>query len=231
RDDLDQHKMTLTPDAPAWLDSDDILTAELLVDAAIVGTTSQNVVGTLPGPGDRVVVLGGHYDSVSEGPGANDNASGTATVLELARVLAATRSSFAVRAVLFGAEEIGLVGSRAYVASLPPAERARIVAMLNFDMVGVGDRATVSGSTELVGLAVEAAERLGMRVGGSAGGRGRFGSDHGSFLEAGVPALFFYRGEDPRYHTADDRAQHVEARHLEAAGRLALALLDRLAAR
>jgi Zn-dependent M28 family amino/carboxypeptidase len=207
------------------------LTVELTVDASIIETTSQNVVATLPGSSDRVIVLGGHYDSVPAGPGANDNASGTATALELARVLRERPLPFTVRIVLFGAEEIGLVGSRAYVQALSPAERERTVAMLNFDMVGVGDRLTVSGSVDLVGLAIETARRIGAPVDGTSGGRVGRGSDHASFMEVGIPALFFYRGEDPRYHSPEDRAEYVEPQHLAAAGRLALELLARLAGR
>lgn len=205
------------------------LSAELRVDAAVLHGTSHNVVATLPGPSERVIVLGGHYDSVAEGPGANDNASGTATALELARVLRARGGPFTVRVVLFGAEEVGLVGSRAYVAALSPAERGRIVAMLNIDMIGVGERPAVSGSDELVSLAVDLAAQEGVQVRRMGGGRGDRGSDHAPFREVGVPAIFFYRGDDPRYHSADDRAEYVQARHLEFTGRLALALLDRLA--
>jgi hypothetical protein len=121
------------------------ITAELTVDAQMIEATSNNVVARLPGVTESTIVLGAHYDSVAEGPGANDNASGTATVLELARVLPAMDLPFTIQIVLFGAEEIGLVGSRHYVGALGPQERERIAAMLNFDMVGVGDRPMVGG--------------------------------------------------------------------------------------
>jgi aminopeptidase YwaD len=205
------------------------IAAELTVDAALIESTSNNVVARLPGASEETIVLGAHYDSVAEGPGANDNASGTATALELARVLQVADLPFTIQVVLFGAEEIGLVGSRQYVSSLSPPERERIVAMLNFDMVGVGEQPMVGGSPELVDLAVAAAEQDGMRL-GRLGGGALDRSDQASFLDAGIPAIFFHRSDDPRYHTADDRAEYVDADHLASAGRLALALLDRIAA-
>lgn len=204
------------------------LDAELQVDASVVESTSHNVVATLDRPGEARVVLGAHYDSVEAGPGANDNASGTATVLELARVLPAQQLPYDLAFVLFGAEEIGLVGSRQYVAGLTPQQREHVVAMLNFDMVGVGERPLVGGSDDLVELAQAQAQEQGLEVGelGSAlDGR----SDHGSFLEAGIPAVFFHRGDDPRYHTAEDQAQYVAATALDQAGELALALLEQVA--
>ncbi len=205
------------------------LQAELVVDASIVETTSGNVVATLAGSSDEMVVLGAHYDSVADGPGANDNASGTATVLELARTLPAAELPATIRIVLFGAEEIGLVGSRYYVDSLSMQERERIVSMLNFDMVGVGEQPMVGGTDDLVQLAQEIAGEQGVQVGelgSDLDGR----SDHAPFLEAGVPTLFFHRLDDPRYHTAGDRSEYVEAEGIDVAGRLALALLEAVVA-
>lgn len=204
----------------------------LQANAATVETTSQNVVASSPASapsGAPTLVLGAHYDSVADGPGANDNASGTATAIELARTLRETGSPYSVTVVLFGAEEIGLVGSRAYVASLSSEERDRIVAMLNLDMVGVGDRAFAGGSDELVDLAVEVARRSGESVARLGGGEGSRGSDHASFIQAGIPALFFYRGEDPRYHSPNDQARYVDPANLEGAARLALDVIGELA--
>jgi aminopeptidase YwaD len=200
------------------------LTATLTVDAGRVDSVSQNVVATLPGSRDERLVLGAHYDSVAEGPGANDNASGTATVLELARVLPTYDLPYTVDVVLFGSEEIGLVGSRHYVESLALEERERIIGMLNFDMVGVGEEPMVGGTAELVAMVTDAAAQAGVELGLLGDGlNGR--SDHASFLNAGIPALFFYRSDDPNYHTANDQATYVDGAHLEFAGRLALAVL------
>jgi Zn-dependent M28 family amino/carboxypeptidase len=98
-----------------------------------------NVIGeTEGGAADRVVVVGAHLDSVPEGPGINDNGSGTATVLELAiqmsqlGIAPANRLRFA----FWGAEEWGLLGSTHYVDQLPEVERKKILLNLNFDMLG-----------------------------------------------------------------------------------------------
>jgi aminopeptidase YwaD len=205
------------------------LTAELTVDAELIEATSNNVVARRPGALEETIVLGAHYDSVAEGPGANDNASGTATVLELARVLQTAELPYTIDVVMFGAEELGLVGSRQYVGSLAPPERERIVAMLNFDMVGVGEQPMVGGSAELVDLAVAAADQDGVHM-GRLGGGALQRSDQAAFLDAGIPAIFFHRSDDPRYHSAEDRSGYVDADSLALAGRLALELLERIAA-
>ena len=85
---------------------------------------SRNVVAEKPGPGDAIVVLGGHYDSVPNVAGANDNASGTAVLLSIARSLADRELPFTVRFVPFGSEELGLLGSQAYLDSLSDEEIA-----------------------------------------------------------------------------------------------------------
>ncbi len=99
--------------------------------------TLRNVVATL-GTGDRVIMLGGHLDSVVDGPGINDNGSGVAALLEVARGVASigVPDGTTVRIAFWGGEEFGLLGSGAYVRGLSASERARIVAYLNLDMVG-----------------------------------------------------------------------------------------------
>ena len=84
--------------------------------------------------------MGGHYDSVPAGPGANDNASGTATALEIASVLAADGELDDVCFVLFGAEEVGLIGSGAFVRSLSPDERSDVQGMPQLRHGGGGNR-------------------------------------------------------------------------------------------
>jgi Zn-dependent M28 family amino/carboxypeptidase len=99
--------------------------------------TTENVTAELPGKSpDGVVVVGGHLDSVTEGPGINDNGTGSASILELAQNLRKARPDHPVRFAWWGAEEVGLVGSQYYVDSLPEDELARIGSYLNFDMVG-----------------------------------------------------------------------------------------------
>lgn len=99
--------------------------------------TTENVLAELPGrSADGVVMIGGHLDSVTEGPGINDNGTGSAAILEVAENLRKTRPEHPVRFAWWGAEELGLVGSQHYVDSLPEGELARIGSYLNFDMVG-----------------------------------------------------------------------------------------------
>jgi Zn-dependent M28 family amino/carboxypeptidase len=82
-----------------------------------------------------VVVVGAHLDSVEDGPGINDNASGSGTILEIAEAMQKTKPRNAVRFIWFSAEESGLLGSTFYVNSLTAEERADIAGMLNFDML------------------------------------------------------------------------------------------------
>ena len=117
------------------------LTMRLKVETFVGLRTTRNVIAETPG-GDpnRVVVVGAHLDSVTRGPGINDNGSGSATILEVAEVFAAQgrvpRNK--LRFIWFGAEELppALIGSTFYVNSLSQAQRDRIELMLNFDMVG-----------------------------------------------------------------------------------------------
>jgi aminopeptidase S len=103
------------------------------------GRTGYNLIADWPGgDANRVVMAGSHLDSVSSGPGINDNGSGSAAVLETA--LAVSRAQYKpakhLRFAWWGAEEVGLVGSRHYVNQLAIGDRSRISAYLNFDMIG-----------------------------------------------------------------------------------------------
>jgi aminopeptidase YwaD len=202
----------------------------VVVDAETTTRQSRNVVAMRPGRRAEAIVIGAHFDSVPAGPGANDNASGTATVLELARYFAQRDYPYTLYFVAFGAEEIGLRGSRHFVDALPGGAPSSLRAMINLDMVGVGDQERFSGAAHLVDLASEVADAIGFvnytTNAGSAGG----GSDHASFDRAGVPLLFIYRSDDPNYHSQRDRAEFVDPDALALAGRLAIGVLDRLAA-
>jgi len=200
----------------------------LKVDAESVDRTGHNVIATKHG-GSRTVVIGGHYDSVQAGPGANDNASGTATALEVARVAAGRQYPFSVRFIAFEAEELGLLGSAHYVRQLDDAARESTIAMINLDMVGVGDRLSFIGDAPMVERAMRSAEARGISATPSRGAAGA-GSDHSSFQAAGVPSVFLFRSEDPRYHSPEDKAEHVVPENLAIAGQIVLDLLDSLAA-
>jgi aminopeptidase YwaD len=187
---------------------------------------SQNVVAKPPGK-DCTTISGGHYDSVQVAPGANDNASGASTVLEIAAVLASKGELGSNCFVLFGAEETGLIGSRAYVASLDTAARQRLKAMLNFDMTGFGEAGWILiGTADLQRRGLEQAQVLGIQQVRSGGLPRNSSSDHASFISAGVPALFYYRSEDTLLHTPQDKADRLNPRYLEEAARMGVAMLE-----
>lgn len=198
--------------------------ARLVLDPPRGQSTSENVVATREGREPGVVVVGAHYDSVPAGPGANDNASGVGAALEVARVLAETDYPYTVKIIAFGAEEIGLVGSRHYVSGLTPEQRRSIVAMVNLDMVGVGDEMRLAGSAGLVERALALAAEQNVAASRLLDRRAD-ASDHASFREAGVPVLFITWTPDPNYHTEGDVVGHVSPETLAVSGRLALAVL------
>jgi len=102
-----------------------------------VETTQVNVIAELPGKNDdNVVMAGAHLDSVLQGPGIQDNGSGSAAILETAVQMAKVKPDNTVRFAWWGAEESGLVGSTAYVNGLSEEELDRIALYLNFDMIG-----------------------------------------------------------------------------------------------
>lgn len=204
------------------------VTVHLKVDAGQRTVQSRNVVARA---GDTCrVIVGGHYDSVPEGPGANDNASGVATAIEVARVMRGQAEARGLCFVAFGGEELGLWGSRKFVESLNEDARSNIVAMLNMDMVGVGDRWRISGSADLLDLTSTVSQGLGIEVRPFEGGtRSGGGSDHAPFLAAGIRAVFIHRLDDPNYHTANDTAEHVDPAALEAAGRMVVGIINQVA--
>jgi aminopeptidase YwaD len=130
---------------------------------------------------------------------------------------------------LFGAEEIGLVGSFHYVDTLTPEEREGMRAMLNFDMLGVGTGWPLGGSTDLVNLAGEVAEANGLPYTIESLPEG-VGSDHAAFQNAGIPAMIFNCFCDPNYHTAQDLAEFVKTERLAQAGAIGMGMVDRLLA-
>ena len=117
----------------------DGVTARMFVDATSEIRTTFNVLAeSTDGEAetDRVVMVGAHLDSVSEGPGIQDNGSGSAAILEVALQLAETDTQKKIRFAWWSAEESGLLGSEFYVANLPIEEQAKIDQYLNFDMIG-----------------------------------------------------------------------------------------------
>ena len=200
------------------------------VDAASTIRRSPSVIGETGAAGARrVVMAGGHLDSVPEGPGLNDNGSGVAALLEIAEELGGRRvpDGTALRFAFWGAEEIGLVGSRRYVDGLSRAERRRIAAYLNLDMVGSQDAepAVYDGDA-----AIEAALRR--RLGPDTPQRDLGGaSDHAPFAAAGIPVGGIFTGLDDCYHRRCDTLDNVDRAVLTTSARAAGAALVDLARR
>jgi Zn-dependent M28 family amino/carboxypeptidase len=185
-------------------------TLSLQVDAISEIRSTTDVLAELPGEDpSQVVVVGSHLDSVPEGPGINDNGSGSAAVLEVARQLAGSKPKATVRFAWWGAEELGLLGSQAYVAGQPPAELARIRAYLNFDMIGSPNAANFlydgddsdatgagpgpAGSAQIEDVLEKFfADRGQPTEGTDFDGR----SDYGPFIEAGIPAGGTFTGAE-----------------------------------
>jgi peptidase M28-like protein/PDZ domain-containing protein len=206
-----------------------------------VDRRAANVVGVLPGTdaalADEAVVLGAHYDHLgvmggSVYPGADDNASGTAVVVGLARAFAAAgpRERTLVFA-LFAAEEAGLLGSGEYVRE-PAVPVARTAAMLNFDMVG----RLRDGSLAIAGVASgrglrdvvsEAARAAGVKASLRESPYGP--SDHSRFYGAGAPVLFFHTGSHADYHRPGDTADKIDAAGMARVAALAARIAERLA--
>ncbi|HZT08039.1 MAG TPA: M28 family peptidase [Chloroflexota bacterium] len=189
--------------------------------------TSQNVVAHSwsEDTGAPLVVVGAHYDSVPAGPGANDNGSGTSTMVEVARALSGDPpGSVAVRFVAFGAEEIGLKGSAAYVRSLSIRDRHRIALAISLDMLAVGDEAQFAGSDPWRDAAIAMAVDRGYDA-RDATDELRGLSDHQSFLDADIPAVLFHAESDPAYHTARDVIERVQPDYMGLMGDIAIALI------
>lgn len=164
------------------------------------GVPSANLIADCLGSSGEVIIVGAHLDSVVAGPGINDNGSGVAALLVIAEALAglpAPRRT--VRFAFWGAEEGGPFGSAAYVEALDSAERDRIVAYLNFDMLAspnavrfVYDEAGAApGSDRLTDLFAAALEGAGLAwepidLEGD--------SDHGPFADAGIPTGGLFSG-------------------------------------
>ncbi len=200
------------------------VTVHLNVQTVSETRTTWNIIGTKAGTRDphRVLVVGGHRDTVAAGPGANDNTSGTAVTLELARALSRVPLAATVRFVLFGAEEEGLIGSDYYAKHLGNTDS--VIGMINLDMEGVGERLQLAwfrGPDTLVALAGRLADGLGIRAFAARSE----GSDHLSFERAGVPVVFLLRPDDSLIHTPRDTADRVDPKLLEASGRLAAAIV------
>ena len=198
------------------------------LDEINLGTNkSYNVIADLKGHGTGlrdIIIISAHLDSInstggvdSKAPGADDNASGSAGLIEIARILASHNSIHDLRLILFGGEEEGLVGSRRYVNALPTSERSRIRAVINMDMIATlnTNMPTVllegaSLSQNIIdNLATSASTYTSLKVEQSLN---PFASDHVSFIDVHIPAVLTIEGADrsnTNIHTANDTIDHI----------------------
>ncbi|MGO8984495.1 MAG: M28 family peptidase [Terriglobales bacterium] len=222
--------------------------AALTVSIRTTRATVNNVLAYLPGKTDEYVIIGAHYDHLGRGnfdslapsqigqihPGADDNASGTAGVLELARLLAQYKGQLR-RGILFlsfAGEELGLLGSAAWVKD-PTRPLDKAVAMLNMDMIGriKDDKVYVGGvgtGSTLKAVVEEAQAKSGFKIEYSPGGYSS--SDHTSFVAKKIPVLFFFSGLHSDYHKPSDTWEKIDpaaaTRLLDVVGKAAELLAD-----
>ena len=211
---------------------------------------AENVIAILPGSDpvlkNENIVIGAHYDHLGFGHygsrdssmqgqihhGADDNASGTAVLLQVAQQLARSnpKPSRTIVFAAFSGEEIGLLGSRHYVEH-PPFPLSATKAMLNLDMVGRlrDNRLTVFGTRsahELSGIINNAARPLGLEITES-DGVGR--SDHMSFYNKKIPSLHFFTGSHPDYHRPSDTWDKLNTEGMGRISDLVIATAQKLA--
>lgn len=233
---------TLSPDAPGVMHTD------------LGGAAVRNIVGVIPGTAPalrgQIVVVGAHYDHLGLGGanaldpdstgkvhnGADDNASGTAALIEVARALAGRRLARTVVLIAFSAEEVGAIGSNYYVKHPLVQPVDSIYAMLNMDMVGrlrdakllaFGAATATEFPALLDSLNKTAAGHFDLRASGDGWGP----SDHASFYAEKRPVLHFFTDTHEEYHRSTDDWQLINADGLaKVAGyvaNLALALANR----
>jgi hypothetical protein len=214
---------------PGSFDFPDSLHMTIHVDIETTRATVNNVLAWLPGRTDEYVIVGAHYDHLGRGnfdslapsqigqihPGADDNASGTAGVLELARLLSPQRGQLK-RSILFmnfAGEELGLLGSADWVAN-PTRPLAKAVAMLNMDMIGriKDDKVYIGGvgtGSTFKSVLEQAQKETPFKIEYSAGGYAS--SDHTSFVAKKIPVLFFFSGLHSDYHKPSDTWDKINA--------------------
>jgi hypothetical protein len=233
---------------PASFDFTDTLHLSLNIDIETMRATVNNVLAWLPGKTDEYVIIGAHYDHLGRGnfdslapsqigqihPGADDNASGTAGVLELARLLAPERGKLK-RSILFmdfAGEELGLLGSAEWVKE-PTRPLAKAVAMINMDMIGriKDDKVYIGGvgtGSTFKAVLEQAQKEAPFKIESSPGGYSS--SDHTSFVTKKIPVLFFFSGLHSDYHKPSDTWDKINgisaARLLDMVDSVALQLAD-----
>lgn len=199
------------------------------INVSLKETTTYNVVAMLPGTDpaleNEYVIVGAHFDHLGMGGpgsgsravdtiavhnGADDNASGVSAVIQVAEKLAAEKiNKRSIIFVAFGAEEMGLVGSKAFTAE-PPVETEQMTAMFNFDMVGrLRDDALSVGGTKTAKETEKILNDLNPGFQLALSGEGVGPSDHASFYLQNIPVFFISTGAHSDYHTPLDDVELI----------------------
>jgi hypothetical protein len=226
------------------------------VDSSYSG---ENIAARVPGNGavSGVFLVTAHFDATASrtpgwienwrtwpAPGADDNATGVAALMEAARVLSGRDLPFDLMFVLFSAEELGLLGSKAFVESLPEIDPGRIIGVLNCDMIGyplngypAGTVVSNPSSDWLAGLVAQAARESDPSFPLAVVSPGPSNSDHAPFWEASIPALMFVEPlketmliGSPYYHTLADTADLVDFEQVDRMTRIVVDFIERTAA-
>ena len=190
---------------------------------SVDGGNSRNVVAWWPDTKKYGMVVGGHMDTVRRSPGANDNASGVAVLLEMARISANREPARHVRFVAFGAEEFGTNGqhhngSQVYVNRLGSQGRKRLGGMASIDMVGNG-RPLIAATTGLAPQVVARTVYNKMRDKVAMSYRITCDcSDNGPFERAGIPGVFLWSGFEPNHHEPTDTVANLEPKDVRRTG-------------
>jgi len=202
--------------------------ATRLQEVTLGTAKTRNVIAHKPGSGPnprRLVIVAAHLDSINlaggpaaPAPGADDNGSGSAGVLEIARAFKDHHAVHDLRCILFGGEEQGLFGSKHYVARLSAAERSKIEAVVNMDMVGSLNsasrsvllegaelsQAVIDGLSDAASTYTELAVETSLHP---------FASDHVPFIEKGISAVLTIEGADntnSTVHSANDKIEKID---------------------
>jgi hypothetical protein len=225
--------LRLKPSFPGYLQKFVARSAAAAHTGDTTGMKSQNVVAMLTGSDpvlrNRYIVVGAHFDHLGRSiqfatdpkagnairNGADDNASGTAAVLQLARMLSIVKPKHSVIFVNFTGEEEGLLGSQYFVDN-SPVPLDSIVTMFNFDMVGRlrDNKLLVYGTgtaTELPALVDSANLKIVPALSIQGGGDGFGSSDHASFYAKNIPVLHFFTDNHDDYHAATDDVEKINA--------------------
>ena len=211
-------------------------TIDITSDVLFKKKQTQNVIGILPGDDnilkDEYIVIGAHYDHIGYGGegsssrrpyinavhnGADDNASGISVILELSKMLSKINTNRTIYFIAFGAEEMGLIGSKYFVDS-QHIPNNKIHMMINLDMVGrlENDVLSINGvktAENLENIITEIVKNSKIDANFSSDGYGP--SDHSSFYIKDIPVLYFFTGGHNDYHTPNDDYQKINYKGLK----------------